>query len=349
MVANIQTYSTNAGRINIVKGKTLKHAVPVEVLSLGCTMEKMPKNSGDNVIYRRWLPYGATTSTASTINRWSVTAAAHIVSEGVTPPADTITPQDVSVTLQQYACLYSYTDKAAELYEDDIPEQQQIQCGERMGLVREMVRYGAMRGCTNAFYSGGTTRVTVDDVITLNFLRRIAQNLLANHAGMKNRVLSASANYDTSAIEAGFLVFCHTDCEPDIRDLQGFVPTAKYGQRSVISEYELGSCERFRFILSPELSAYADAGAAVSGTTLYSTTGTSADVYPIIVVGNDATFDVALRGSKSFDMTHIPYGQKDKSDPLGQRGYVGCKFWSAALVTNNGWMAVGEVARTSLS
>ena len=346
MAANIQTYSTQTGRINIVKGKTLKHAVPVEVLALGCTMEQMPANQGDNVIYRRWLPYGATTTSASTANRWSVTAAAHITTEGVTPAADTITPQDVSVTLQQYACLYSYTDKAAQLYEDDIPEQMKIQCGERMGLVREMVRYGAMKGCTNAFYAGGTTRATVDEVVSINFLRSIAQNLLANHAGMKNRILSASASYDTSAIEAGFLVFGHTDLEPDIRDLPGFVPTAKYGQRSQISEYEIGACERFRFILSPELAPYLAAGAAVAGTTLFGTT--NADVYPMIVVGNDATFDVALRGSKSFDMSIIPFGQKDKSDPLGQRGYVGCKFWSAALVTNNGWMAVGEVARTSL-
>lgn len=346
MAANIQTYSTAAGRINIVKGQTLKHAAPVEVLALGCTMEQMPRNQGDNVIYRRWLPYGATTTNANSINRWSVTAAAHITTEGVTPNADTITPQDVSVTLQQYACLYSYSDKTAILYEDDIPEQMKIQCGERMGLVREMVRYGAIKGCTNAYYSGGTTRATVAATVSINFLRNIALGLMANHAKMKNRILSASANFDTSAIEAGFIVFGHTDLEPDIRDLPGFVPTAKYGQRNVISEYEIGSVERFRFILSPELSPYLAAGAAVAGTTLFGTT--NADVYPMLVMGADAAFDVALRGSKSFNMSIIPYGQTDKSDPLGQRGYVGCTFWSAALVTNNGWMAVGEVARTSL-
>jgi N4-gp56 family major capsid protein len=348
MAANIQTYSTQAGRINIVKGETLAHAVPVEVLALGCTMKPFPKNSGDNVIYRRWLPYGATTTNANTINRWTVNAAAHIVTEGVTPAADTLTPQDVSVTMLQYAALYSYTDKTADLYEDDIPEEMKTQCGERMGLVREMIRYGAMKACTNAFYSGGTTRATVSAVITLNFIRKIAQGLLANHGKMKNRILSAGPNYDTSAIEAGFLVFTHTDLEPDIRDIPGFVPVAKYAQRSVINEYEVGSVERFRFIVSPELSAYADSGAAIAGTSLFATSNTNADVYPVIVVGEYGVFDVALRGSKSFDLSVIPHTQKDKSDILGQRGYVGAKFWSAVLVANNGWMAVGEVARTSL-
>lgn len=348
MVANIQTYGTPAGRINQIKGETLAHAVPIEVLALGCTMKPMPKNEGDNITYRRWLPYGATAANANTINRWSVSAAAHIVTEGVTPQADTLTPQDVNVQLQQYAALYSYTDKAAELYEDDIPEEMKMQLGERMGLVREMVRYGAMKACTNAFYSGGTSRATVDETITLNFLRRIAQGLLANHGKMKNRILSAGPNYDTSAIEAGFCVFTHTDMEPDIRDIPGFVPTAKYAQRSVINEYEVGSVERFRFITSPELASYPDAGAAIGATGLYSTTGANIDVYPVIVVGEYGVFDVALRGSKSFDMSIIPHTQKDKSDILGQRGYVGAKFWSAVLVANNGWMAVGEVGRTNI-
>ncbi len=349
MPANIQAYSTAAGRVNISKGRTLAHAVPKEVLALGCQMEQLPKNVGDNIIYRRWLPYGATTTTASTINRWTVNAAAHITTEGVTPAADTMTPQDVSVTMQQYAALYSYTDKTADMYEDDIPAEMEKQCGERMGLVREMVRYGALKGCTNAFFSGGTSRATVVQVITQNFLRKIQKNLLANHADMKTKILSADSAYDTSAIEAGFIVFCHTDCEPDIRDLPGFVPVAKYGQRQVINEYEIGAMERFRFITSPELAPYADAGGtAVTNNLVFTTSSSACDVYPIIVMGSDACYDVALRGAKSFSINHLKPSQIDKSDMLGQRGYVGTKFYSAALVTNNGWMAVGEVGVTSI-
>ena len=37
------TYASPAGRINKVKGEMLKMAEPVEVLSLGCEMKKMPK------------------------------------------------------------------------------------------------------------------------------------------------------------------------------------------------------------------------------------------------------------------------------------------------------------------
>jgi N4-gp56 family major capsid protein len=342
----VQAYSTQAGRINEVKGEMIAHAIPFEVLALGCKMKPFPKNKGDNVTYRRVLPYGGASTNANTINRWSVNTTAHSVTEGVTPTAEGITYHDVAVPLSQYGCLYSYTDKAAMLYEDDIPADMIQQCGERMGLVREMIRYGALKACTNAYYAGGTTRPTVDEVVTLNLLRHIAKNLLANHAPMKTRILAASPDYDTSAVEAGFIVFCHTDCEPDIRDLQGFVPVAKYAGKSAINENEIGSVERFRFIVSPELAAYADSGASKGSTGLFSTTGSNLDVYPLIVMGEEAAFDIALRGETSLEPYHLPHTQRDKSDPGAQRGYVGCMFWSAVLVANNGWMAVAEVGVT---
>lgn len=346
------SYDLTPGRINEIKGEVLAHAQTQEVLPLGFTNKKMPKKQGDNITYRRWLPWGASNSGSrpwDSMNRPSATAVNHLLQEGVTPAADTLTPMDLNVQIQQYGCLYAYTDKAAELYEDDIPAEMKTQVGERMGLVREMIRYGEAKTCANVYYAGGTSRSTVDEKIGINLLRKIAKGLLANHAKMKNRILSASPNYDTSAIEAGFLVICHSDCEPDIRDLPYFVPVAKYGQRTTIHENEIGSCERFRFVVSPELAPYADAGAAVAGLGLYSTTGTNADVYPVMVFGMDAAYDIALRGEDSFSLSVIPHTQKDKNDPLGQRGYVGATFWSAALVVNAGWMAVAEVAVSDLA
>lgn len=342
----IQTYSSPAGRINEIKGEMLRIAEPIEVLSLGCTMKKMPRNKGDNITYRARIPTGGATTNANTINRWSVTTAAHAVTEGVTPTAEALSYRDVNVQIQQYACLYSYTDKAELFYEDDIPQDQMMQTAERMPLVREMIRWGVMKASTTVQYSGGTTRATVDEGITYNGLSLMARTLLANHAKMKTKILAPGPAYDTSAIEAGFVVFCHTDCEHDIRRLEDFVPVAKYANRSPINEHELGSVGRFRFIVSPELASYADAGAAIGSTGLYSTTGSNIDVYPMVVCAEDAVYDIAL--NTNFDVTHIKASQKTKEDPFGQRGYVGASFWSAALVVNNGWIGVIEVGVTDL-
>jgi N4-gp56 family major capsid protein len=340
------TYASPAGRVNEILGEMLAMAEPAEVLSLGCKMKKMPKNKGDNISYKRLIPAGGATTNANTINRWSVTASAYVVAEGVTPTAKALTYQHINVAVNQYAVLYSYTDKVADLHEDDIPADQQRMVSLEMGLVREMVRYGEMKAATNVQYSGGTTRVTVDEGITYNGLSLMARTLLANGARMKTSILAPGPNYDTAAIEAGFIVFVHTDAEHDIRRLEDFVPVAKYASRKPINENELGAVGRFRFITSKELAPYLAGGAAQGSTGLYAADSTTLDVYPFIVCAEDAVFDIAL--NTNFEVIHHPANKKDKSDLLGQRGYVGSIFWSAAKVVNNGWCGVIEAGITAL-
>lgn len=345
----LQNYATSAGRINEIKGEMLALAEPTMVLALGCEMKKMPKNKGDNISYRRLIPTGGATTNANTINRWSVTAVAHLLQEGVTPSAETLTDQYVNVQLAEYGAIYGWTNKTADLHEDDIPGDMKSLLAKRMGLVQEMIRFGSMKASTNVSYAGGTTRATTDEAISLGVLRRMARTLLANHAGKKSKIVSAGPAYDTSAIEEAFLVFVHTDAAADVRDLPGFVPVSKYAGFKPISPKEIGSCEEFRFILSPELASYADAGGA--NTALYATTSSASniDVYPFIVCGEDAVFDIALKGADSFNLSVIPTSQKDKNDILGQRGYVGASFWSAVLVANNGFMGVIEAGVDDLT
>lgn len=344
--------TTAAARLGKQKGEIIAHAIAVECLGITGMEKQMKKNASEVIAFRRFLPYGASTTAISggvdPQNRPSASASAHLLSEGVTPSADTLTPVDVNVTLQEYGVLYAVTNRVVDLYEDDIPAEMKTQTGERVGLVREMVRWGAVKACTNKFYSGGTSRATVDERTTLSFLRGIARSLRGNHAGMVRQIIDAGTNEGTRPIEASYLVFGHTDCVADWRDLPGFTPVAEYARRTQVHEHEVGSCEEFRFIASPELSAIADSGAAVGTTGLKSTSASNIDIYPIIVTGKDAWGQVGLQNSNAVDVTWLPPGKKDKNDPLGQRGYVGASFYFACSVLNNGWMAVGEVGVTNL-
>jgi N4-gp56 family major capsid protein len=336
----IQNFNTQPARVNKLKGEILAHAMPVEVLGITGMQKQMPKNSGDNVVFRRFVPYGGVDNrwiTGANVNSY---ATDHITTEGVTPSADTLTAVDVTVTLQQYACLYAVTDKTADLYEDDIPAEMKKQTGERVGLLREMVRYGTLKGMTNVFYGGtGNSVSTVNGTLSINLLRRITRSLKANHSKMVTTILSSSPNMGTKAVEASYLVFCSTDLEPAIRELPGFKHIADYGQRKLVHEQEIGSAESFRFVLSPELAANINTGAVVGATGLFSTGGTNIDVYPVIVVGEDVWGQVALRGMDSVDVTYIAPGEKDKNDPLGQRGFIGAKTYMASRVLNDGFGA----------
>ncbi len=342
------TYASPAQRIGKLKGDILKHAVPQEVLGITGLQKSIPKNNSKTVSMRRYRPYGALATNESTKNRWVVDADAHILTEGVAPTADTLVPDNIEATLQQYGCLYQVTDVVDDTYEEDVPAEMKKQCGERVALIREMVRYGVLRAGTNVFYAGGTTRATVDEALKLFTLRKASRSLQANSAKRVTGVLSPSPNIGTLPVEASYLVFCHTDCEADVRNLTGFVHVSEYGTRKPINENEIGSVENFRFITSPHLAPYADSGATTASTGLYSS-GTKIDVYPYIICGEDAWGQVALRGTNAIDPTWIPPGDKSKSDPLGQRGFVGAKFYFTCKLLNEGWMAVIEAGVDDLA
>lgn len=351
----VQTFGLSAARIAKFKGEILKHATPMEILSKGGRQVKMPKNSSDTYVARRWLPYGSTANNNGnqffangTGDRGAAMTAAHLTQEGVTGSPDNIVPQDITVVVNQYSCLYGFTDKTYDLYEDDVPAAMKEQIGERVALVNEMIVYGALKASTNQYYGGAGSSVgTVAGGITLNLLRKIGRQLMANHGKQVTSVLKASANFATEAVAPGYIVYCHTDLEPDIRDLAGFIPAEKYASGSPMPN-EIGKVERFRFVTSPDLPSRQDAGAAVGSTGCFSTTGSNLDVYQIIIAAADAWSQISVRGKESLDPTFLPPGQKTKSDPHGQRGYAGTIWYKSVMLENDGWLAVLNVAAKAL-
>ena len=69
----------------------------------------------------------------------------------------------------------------------------------------------------------------------------------------------------------------------------------------------------------------------------------------VIVTAENAWGQVALRGSNSLDVTWLPPGTKDKGDPLGQRGYIGAKFYAVSVLLNQQWMACVLVGAGNLA
>lgn len=370
----IQVMSTQAARIGKWKGEILSRAIPCEVLALGAVQKSMPKNVSDTVVYRRWVPYAAVVSNGTTglgqnvlipnvspiatveseaSNRVTTTLTNNTLAEGTTPLPDSLVAFDVTVVLIQYGCLYSFTDKVANLYEDDISDAMKTQVAERMTLIREMEVYSKVRACTNRFYGGaGTTIATVDGKLTAKLLRKIARSLALNHAKKVTSILAPTPNIGTKPIEASYLVFCSFDIEADLRDttvFPSYTPVAAYGSRKPMHENELGSFEQFRFIASPELVPFQNGGPVIGATACVSTGGTNIDIYPIIVIAQESYGTVSLRGSKAFDLSVIPVGNKDSADPLGQRGYVGSKFYATSCLLNQQWMATAFVGAGNLA
>lgn len=314
----------------------LNYAEPVLVIQkFGMSME-MPGNKSDTIVWRRPIPFGARTTP---------------LQEGVTPPAQKMAYEDVPMVMNQYGGLVQITDKVQDMSEDPVLKDASIQCGDQAGLTLEMVTWGVVRAGTSVFYSNGTVRTSVNTPISKNRQRQITRLLKAMKAKKLTSILSPSPNYATRAIQAAFIAVAHTDTEQDIENLAGFVPVAEYGSRQVISEYEVGSCNQTRYVLSPQLTAWADAGGAFAGAegNMVTTSGTSSDVYPIIFLGKEAFGCVPLKGKSSIAPKVLQPGVVRGGDPLGQRGSVGWITYYNAVILNQTWMSRMEVAVSDLN
>jgi N4-gp56 family major capsid protein len=105
--------------------------------------------------------------------------------------------------------------------------------------------------------------------------------------------------------------------------------------------------ERFRFVTSPLLVPFLGSG---SGTLngCVSVGGTNVDVYPIIVIAQEAWGQVALKGMGAVKPTILKASERNHANPLGQFGYVGANFWTAAVRLNENWMVRLEVGVSAL-
>lgn len=330
-MGNTTTYGDiNQRTASYAEVEMLAHAEPVLILSKMGTTKPLPSRKAASVKFRRPIPFTVTTVP---------------IAEGVTPTPQKLQYADISVTVKQYGGLVEFSDWVIETTEDDVLRDATMLIGEQSGATVEQIVYAAIRGGTNVVYANGASRSAVNTALTLNKQRAVTRQLAAQKAKPITRILDSSPDYGVHAVEAAYVAVAHTDLASDIRNLTGFISTANYGTRRTVSDYEIGSVEDVRYVLSPDLASFKDAGGTKGS--MVSTTGTSADVYPILYLGMDAYAQVPLKGMNS--MQAIVVNPKPSSaDPLGQRGYVGYKFGTAATILNELWMCRLEVAATAL-
>jgi N4-gp56 family major capsid protein len=309
----------------------LAHAEPFIVLGKMGLTKPMPKNKTDTMKFRRVVPLPAITTP---------------IVEGVTPTAQKMGYEDVTVIMKQYGKPIEITDKVTDLSEDDVLKDAAAQCGEQAGRTIEQIIYGVVKAGTNVVYANGASRAAVNTPISLNKQRAVTRVLAQQKARKISKILQAGIGYGTSAIEAAYVAVAHTDLDSDIRNMVGFIPVAKYGNKQTISEFEIGSVEQVRYVLSPDLAPFPDAGGAAS-TAMVTTSGTSADVYPVLFFGQDAFAQVPLRGAEAITPM-VVNAKPNSADPMAQRNYVSWKAWFAAVILNDLWMCRLEVAVSKL-
>lgn len=265
------------------------------------------------------------------------------LTEGVTPAGSSLTTTDYSVTLSQYGDFIQLSDIVLNAHQDPVLQQSTEILGEQMAQMIETVRFNVLVAGTNVAYANGTARNAVNSPMTLTLQRQVVRTLKRQNARFITSVIKSTVNFNTEPVGPAFIAICHPDCENDIRGMTGFTPTEKYGSMTPF-DGEIGKCENVRYLTSTIFAAFADAGGATS--TMISTSGTDADVYPILFFGKDAYGIVPLKGPNSATIL-INNPKPTDGDELAQRGSAGWKAMQSAVILNDNFMVRAEVAATA--
>jgi N4-gp56 family major capsid protein len=316
-------------------GKASKHlqrrAAPMLCLETFGQAQPLKEKESKSIIFRRYE---------------ALAPAKTPLTEGVTPAGQKLTKTDVTATLQQYGDYVEITDVIQDTHEDPVLQEMMALCGEQAALTLEMVRYGVVKAGTNRILANGAARNEVNTAYSLTLQRKATNLLKRQNAQRITQVVEATDKFNTMPIAASFIGLAHVDMETSIRGFAGFTPTEQYSSSMKALPGEIGKVEDVRYILSTVFEPWVDAGGAKGA--MISTTGTSADVYPVLIVSRDAYGVVPFKGKNSVTPMVLNPNSPRGGDPLGQRGTVGWKTMHTAVILNDFWMVRVECAVPAL-
>ncbi|MET3134960.1 N4-gp56 family major capsid protein [Oxalobacteraceae bacterium GrIS 1.11] len=306
----------------------LKRGIPYLILEKFGQSKPLPEHASKTIKFRR---YNALDNTPTALT------------EGVTPASQSLTVTDVTANLTQYGSRIQITDVIIDTHEDPVLAEATTLLGEQAAQMIEKMRFGVLKAGTNVVYANGATRNTVNSALTLGIQRRATRTLKRQNGRPITNVIKSTAAWGTETVAPGFIGLAHPDLDSDIRNMVGFVPAEKYGAMTPF-ENEIGKVEDTRYLSSTIFEAFADAGGAKG--LMLSTSGTNADVYPVLYLAANAYGIVALKGM--FAVTPMVVNPKPSdSDPLGQRGHAAFKTMQTAVILNDFWMVRVEASATA--
>lgn len=327
--------------------RMLKRALPLLVFEKFGQTYPLPTNSTQTVKFRRYFLSGATGSAGNGVGDFYTPLATTPLVEGVTPEGRSLANQDYTVTLAQYGDYITITDVISDTHPDNILAGATDILGENAAETVETLRYNVLKAGTNVFYGNAVAnRASVASKISLTDQRRVTTALSRQNAKKITSVVGSSADFNTKSVEAAYVAVTHPDLETDVREMVGFKPVADYGSHTTPWEGEIGSVEQVRYVVTTVARPFLGAGVVVAtAPTLRSSGGVNIDVYPVLYFARDAFGIVPLKGRSA--MTPMVVNPKPAAgDPLGQRGTVGWKLWTATVILQEAFMVRLEVGAT---
>lgn len=231
---------------------------------------------------------------------------------------------------------------AAEISEDLLQKDLILQAG--------VVVYGGA-ATSNATVTGEGATPSLIDYATL---QRLSITLDENRTPKQTKVITGSRNVDTRTVSGGRILYIGSELLPLFENMKNpfddaaWIPVQKYADAANLLVGEQGSIHNFRVIVVPEMMHWAGAGAtATVANDGYRTTNDKYDVYPMLVVGDDAFSTIGFQTDgkvvKFKIITKMPgEATADRNDPYGETGFSSIKWYYGTLVYRPERIAVAK-------
>lgn len=307
----------------------LKRALALMTFRKWGQKRPLPKNQGETILFRRW---------------GKLAPAMTPLQEGVTPLGSKMDYTDVRATVEQYGDWIPVTDRVLLTGIDPWLTEASEVLGEQEGETHDLLMRNHLMAGSMVIFGNGDDTDEVNTKIADTHLKTAVRMLKMGNVPTIKKQVNATTNYGTSALRAAYVGVVHPYVTQDLEGITGFVPVEEYSAQQDIMEGEVGSYKGIRFVETTNAMVWEGGGAA--GGTNVTETGANADIYPIVIFGEDAYGEVPLAGGshriiikvKGDDDSH------DSSDPLNQRGSAGWKsMWTGKILDDTRMVRI-EVA-----
>ena len=300
----------------------LSRAQPNDVHGRFGQKRPVPKNSGNQIKFRRYS---------------QLAAATNALMEGVTPSGSALSATDVTSTLAQYGDFVTLTDLVSMTNQDPVVTEATDVLGDQAGTTIDIVRRDVLVAGSNVAYASGVAdRLSLVNKLTAADLDKAIRFLKNQNAKYMKEGIPASDKIGTSSVRKSFIGIVHPDVEYDLEQITGYKSVSDYGSQEGLIEDEIGAYKNIRFVTSTNCKIWTNATTATTAG-YKATGGGSNDVYATLIIAAEA-YGLSPLSGEAMSTYVKALGSAGAADPLNQRSTVGWKATTITTILNQAWM-----------
>jgi len=296
-MATTQTLAGMPGENKVFYDRTLlERMLPDLVYADYGQKRPAPKHEGDTINFRKFN---------------SLAVALTPLTEGITPPGNTLSMSSITATVAQYGDFLQLSDIIDMVAIDPVLTEAVTINAEQAALTIDTINRDIICAGTNVQYAGGkASRVLTAqaDVLTGTEIKKAVRTLRRSNAKVVR--------------DGSFVGILGADAEYDLMSDPMWVDVAKYQNKEQLLKGELGKLYGVKFVRTSNNKIFAGAGAA------------GINIHATLIIAKDAYGLIDIAGSGKPETIIMPAGSAGTADALKQRSTCGWKCLFTAKMIN---------------